>query len=68
MVTYKERKENQYNFVLLKNGIVLGTFGNLRKITEFKKDAGFPSYWTLVRKKEFPIEFSDFQIFKVKHY
>ncbi|WP_397364341.1 hypothetical protein [Olleya sp. R77988] len=68
MTTYKERKENQYNFVLLKNGIVLGTFGNLKKITEFVKDEDFPSYWTLVRKKEFPIELTDFQIFKVKHY
>jgi len=68
MTTYKERKENQYNFVLLKNGIVLGTFGNLKKITEFVKDDGFPSYWTLVRKKEFPLDAGDYQIFKVKHY
>ena len=68
MTTYKERKENQYNFVLLKEGIVIGTFGNLRKITEFVKDDNFPSYWTLVRKKEYPIEFDNYRIFKVKHY
>ena len=68
MTTYKERKENQYNFVLLKEGVVIGTFGNLRKITEFVKDDNFPSYWTLVRKKEFPIKFGCYKIFKVKHY
>ena len=68
MTTYKERKENQHNYVLLKNGVVLGTFGNLKKITEFVKDEKFPSYWTLVRKKENPIEFDSYQIFKVKHY
>ena len=68
MTTYKERKENQYNFVLLKEGVVIGTFGNLRKITEFVEDDNFPSYWTLVRKKENPIEFGNYQIFKVKHY
>lgn len=68
MTTYKERKENQYNFVLLKKGVVIGTFGNLRKITEFVEDDNFPSYWTLVRKKEFPIEFMDYRIHKVKHY
>ncbi len=68
MVTYKERKENKHNFVLVKDGEVLGTFGNLRKITEIVEDDDFPSYWTLVRKKEFPIEFMDYKIHKVKHY
>jgi hypothetical protein len=68
MTTYKERKENQYSYVLLKNDDVLGTFGNLRKITEIVEDDNFPSYWTLVRKKEFPIEFMDYRIHKVKHY
>ena len=68
MVTHKERMKNKMNFVLIKNDVVLGTFGNLRKITEFVKDKSFPSYWTLVRKDEFPIEFEDYKIFKVKHY
>jgi hypothetical protein len=68
MTTYKERKENQYNFVLLKEGVVIGTYGNLRKITEFVKEDNFPSYWTLVRKKENPIEFANYKIYKVKHY
>ena len=68
MTTYKEQKENKMNYVLLKNGVVLGTFGNLRKITEIVKDDDFPSYWTLVRKKDNPILFEDYKIFKVKHY
>ena len=68
MVTYKERKENQQNFVLIKDGVPLGTFGNLKKITEFVTDDRFPSYWTLVRKTEYPLECGDYLIFKVKHY
>ena len=68
MTTYKERKENQFNYVLLKNNVVLGTFGNLKKITEFVENENFPSYWTLVRKKEFPIEYLDYSIHKVKHH
>ncbi len=56
------------NFVLIKGDIVLGTFGNLKKITEFVEDEDFLSYWTLVRKEEYPIEFKDYRIFKVKHY
>lgn len=68
MTTYKERKENQHNFVLVKDSIVIGTFGNLRKITEIVEDDNFPSYWTLVRKKDYPIEFDNYIIFKVKHY
>ena len=68
MVTYKERMKDKMNFVLIKNDVVLGTFGNLRKITEYIKDDNFPSYWTLVRKDEYPIEFEDYRIFKVKHF
>lgn len=68
MTTYKERMKNKMNFVLIKGDIVLGTFGNLKKITEFVGDKNFPSYWTLVRKEEYPIEFEDYRIFKVKHY
>ena len=68
MVTYKERKENQQNFVLIKDGVPLGTFGNLKKITEHIKDKDFPSYWTLIRKTEYPLECGDYSIHKVKHF
>lgn len=68
MTTYKERKKKQHNFVLMKGDEVLGTFGNLKKITEFINDNDFPSYWTLIRKKENPIKFNDYRIFKTKHY
>lgn len=68
MNTYKEQKAKRMNYVLLKDCIVLGTFGNLKKIIEFVEDENFPSYWTLVRKKEFPIEFDNYKIFKVKHF
>ena len=68
MITYKERIQNKTNYVLIENDIVLGTFGNLKKITDFMKGKDFPSYWTLVRKKDYPIEFDNYKIFKVKHY
>ena len=68
MTTYKERIKDKHNFVLIKGNEVLGTFGNLKKITDFIEDENFPSYWTLVRKDEYPIEFMDYKIFKVKHY
>ena len=68
MTTYKERMKDKMNFVLIKGDIVLGTFGNLKKITEFVKDDDFLSYWTLVRKEDNPIIFGDYKIFKVKHY
>jgi len=51
MITYKERIQNKTNYVLIENDVVLGTFGNLKKITGFMKGKDFPSYWTLVRKK-----------------
>ena len=68
MNTYKDRKEKQRIYVLIKNNIVIATYGSLKKITELVKDDNFPSYWTLVRKKENPIIFDDYQIHKVKHY
>jgi hypothetical protein len=68
MTTYKERMQGKTNYVLIKSDIVLGTFGNLKKITEFVKDDDFLSYWTLVRKEDNPIIFGDYKIFKVKHY
>lgn len=68
MTTYKEQQKNKKYYVLLKEGVPLGTFGNLKKITEFVKDENFPSYWTLVRKDENPIAFKDYSIYKVKHH
>lgn len=68
MTTYKERKENQQNFVLLKDGVPLATFGNLKKVVEFVDDNNFPSYWTLIRDKEFPKDIGNYSIYKVKHY
>jgi len=68
MTTYKERMKNKMNFVLIKDDIVLGTFGNLKKITEFIEDDNFPSYWTLIRKNDYPIISENYKIFKVKHY
>jgi hypothetical protein len=68
MVTYKERKQNQQNFVLLKDGVPLGTFGNLKKVVEFVDEKYFPSYWTLVRKKDNPLECGEYLIYKVKHF
>ncbi len=68
MVTYKERKENKNSFVLLENGIPLGTFGNLKKVVDFLKDKDFPSYWTLIRKSDYPLIHGNYHIYKVKHY
>lgn len=68
MTTYKEQQKNKMYYVLLKDGVPLGTFGNLKKITEFIKDEDFPSYWTLVRKDLNPLEYDNYKIYKVKHY
>ena len=68
MVTYKEQQKNKKYFVLLKDGVPLGTFGNLKKITEFVEDDDFPSYWTLVRKEDNPLECGEYLIYKVKHF
>jgi hypothetical protein len=68
MTTYKERKAKLENYILVKDGIPLGTFGNLKKVVEFMKGKEFPSYWTLVRKNENPIITGDYLIYKVKHH
>ncbi len=67
MTSYKEQKEKKQYYVLLKNWDVLGTFGNLKKVCEFLEGEDFYSYHTLVRK-EFPLEYKDYKIFKVRHY
>ena len=68
MTTYKERQENKYNFILLRKGVPLGTFGNLKKVVEFMGEEDFPSYWTLIRKSQYPLVYEDYSIYKVKHY
>lgn len=68
MVTYKEQQKNKHHFVLLEKSVPLGTYGSLKKVVEFLKGKECPSYWTLVRKTEYPIEFLDYQVYKVKHY
>jgi hypothetical protein len=68
MVTYKEQQKNKKYFVLLKDGVPLGTFGNLKKVVEFVNNEEFPSYWTLIRDKEFPKKIGDFEIHKVLHH
>lgn len=68
MVRYKDRQGNLQYYVLVKDGEVIATFGNLKKLCNYVDDDNFPSYWTLIRKKENPIIYNDYRIFKVKHY
>ncbi|MFC4723031.1 hypothetical protein ACFO5O_11915 [Geojedonia litorea] len=41
---------------------------NAPNVSRLLDDPDFPSYWTLVRKEEYPIEFGSYKIYKVKHY
>lgn len=68
MTTYKEQREKLMHYVLVEKDLVLGTFGNLKKVCEFLKDEDFYSYNTIIRKKDFPVRYKDYSIFKVKHY
>jgi hypothetical protein len=65
---YEDYIKNKTNYVLLKGLDVIGTFGNLRKAINFITDDKHPSYWTLIRKQENPINFNEYKIFRVKHY
>ena len=69
MATYKEQQANKKSYVLTKNGEVLATFGNLRKVISFVEREGinFYKYSTLVRK-EMPVIFGEYELFKVRHY
>ncbi len=67
MVTYEEGKKHRHTIVLLKGDSVIATFGNLKKLTEYLSDQDIPSYWTLARK-DFPLEFGEYKVFKVKHH
>lgn len=68
MTTYREQQKGRTNYVLLDEGKVLGTFGNLKKVCEFLQNKDFYSYNTVVRKKEFPIEYKNYSVWKVKHH
>lgn len=70
MNSYAERVKNRRHYILLHRGIILGSYGSLKKLCEHVKQtrkANFPSYWTLVRKKEWPIKIDDFEIWQVRH-
>lgn len=68
MTTYQERKENLHYYVLQKDGEVLATFGNLRKVVSFMEQLGVnASYATLSRRKDFPVEYKGYDIWYVKH-
>ncbi len=68
MATYKEQQKGKQYYVLLEDGIPIGTFGNLKKITDLMDGKDFPSYWTLIRKSEYPLIHGSYAIYKVKHY
>jgi hypothetical protein len=57
---YQKEYQNQKAYVITLNNAVLGVWRNLKKLcADMKeKDADFPSYWTLTRKREeTPIKF-----------
>lgn len=68
MTTYKEQLELRRAWVLIKDGEVLGVFGNLKKLCDFMEEKDFPSYWTLVRKKDTRIDWKEYSIQVVKYY
>ncbi|RIV73186.1 hypothetical protein [Flagellimonas aequoris] len=68
MATYKEQQKGKKYFVLIEDGVPLGTFGNLKKVVEFMDGKDFPSYWTLVRYKVYPIVHGNYKIYKVSHF
>ncbi|MBO0323443.1 hypothetical protein J0X14_14135 [Muricauda sp. CAU 1633] len=68
MATYKEQQKDKKYYVLIEDGVPLGTFGNLKKVVEFMVGKEFPSYWTLVRKDENPIHINQYSIYKVPHH
>lgn len=68
MVRYKDRKNNTFYYTLMKDCEVLGTFGNLKALCSFVEDENFPSYWTLIRKKEDLFYAGSYKIQRVKHY
>ena len=55
--TYKEVQSTKTYLVLTLNGVCIGVFTNLKTAVEAirKGNNSFPSYWTLIRKKERPL-------------
>ena len=68
MSTYKEQKDKKKSFVLLKDCEVLGVFGSLKKVCDFMNGEDFYSYNTVIRKKEYPILYKGYKIYRTKHY
>jgi hypothetical protein len=68
MVKHKDKIENQFTWVLTKEGRVLATFGNLKTLVEHCNDGNLPKYNTLVRKKDYPLGFGEYEIWHVKHH
>ncbi len=68
MATYKERKDNEMKFVLLKGDTALGVFGNLTKMCKHMEGQDFPSYSYLSKQKEDRIDVRGYSIQKVRSY
>lgn len=66
MVSYKERKEKETKYVVIKDGIALGVFGSLSRMCKHFENENFPSYSTLSKNKEDIIEAKGYSIQKVK--
>ncbi|WP_138535694.1 hypothetical protein [Polaribacter aestuariivivens] len=66
MVTYKEQQENKKAYVLLKDCELIGVFGNIKKVCDFMNGEDFYSYNTLIRKKEYPILYKGYKLYKTK--
>lgn len=68
MATYKEQMKDKQYYVLMHRDVVFATFGNLKKVCNYMAGQDFPKYNTIVRKKENPIIYKDYKLFKVNHY
>jgi len=68
MTTYKERKENEHKYVVLKGELVLGVFGSITRMCKHFEDEDFPSYSYLTKSKQDVIEAKGYSIQRVKSY
>lgn len=69
MPTYKEQLERKKYYVINKDNITIGIFGDLKKLCKHMKtiDNKFPSYWTIIREdKTKPIKVGDYIIQHLK--
>lgn len=64
MVKYQERKAKKEYYVLIKSGMVIGLYGQLKKLcnTAKEKDKDFPSYSALSKKKSQRMDFGEYSI------